>query len=136
MFIQNYTQSFSLLLATNILIMYNILSTECATLHNNTPDAGLSHCYQLFTVNNVAIHIFLRDRVLNFLYFEISSRLEPQDGISWWKIKNPNALKTPIETKSKILLVLTTIDKKSLQIARALSYFISFSLCTFIWLLS
>lgn len=35
-FIQHYIQAFSLLLVTNILIMYNIPSTECATLHSNS----------------------------------------------------------------------------------------------------
>lgn len=134
-FIQHYIQAFSLLLVTNILIMYNIPSTECATLHSNSPIAG--H-YQLFTIDSVAIYTFFRDRVFNVLHFEIHFyRLDHQDGITWWKVENPIELKPPTEIKNKTLLLSTPAAKiycrrVSSMNSKALFCLVNFSLCTFI----
>lgn len=65
--------------------------------------------------------------------------LEPKDGITWWKVENPTELKNPLETKSKTLLLLTplpiSIAKEFLQITRLCFIWLSFSLCTFIYVI-
>ena len=57
--------------------------------------------------------------------------LEHQDRTILWKVKNPIKVNSPIEAKSKTLLLSTPAAKESpLQIAKALFYLVRFSLCT------